>query len=124
MDAEKSLAFKLPFKAIEAPGSGQEPSLIAHEPDIVVISLGEANLGWLQENPSVLPEGQNPARGGAGGSGAGHHVARCGPGAEPGREMPVRGSEREQRPDDLSPGAHRAYRDWDGRAEEGHEDLR
>ena len=47
MNAEESLAFQLLFKAIETPGSGKESSLVAHQPDIVVVNLGEADLSWL-----------------------------------------------------------------------------
>jgi hypothetical protein len=59
VDAEESLIVEFLLKAIEAPGSGQQPSLVAHQPDIVAVNLGEADLGWLEQNPSILPQGHN-----------------------------------------------------------------
>jgi hypothetical protein len=47
VDADESLVSELLFKVIEAPAGGQEPSLVTHQPDIVVVNLGEADLGWL-----------------------------------------------------------------------------
>jgi hypothetical protein len=55
VDAEESLVFELLFEVIETSGSRQEPSLIARQPDIVVVSLGEANLTGVEENPSIFP---------------------------------------------------------------------
>lgn len=61
MDAQESLVFKLLFEAIEAPGSGKEPALVAQQPDIVLVNFGEADLGWLKKNPSILPKGHHSA---------------------------------------------------------------
>jgi hypothetical protein len=47
VDAEETLAFELLFKVVETPGSCQEPSLVTHQPDIVVVNLGEADLSRL-----------------------------------------------------------------------------
>jgi hypothetical protein len=69
VDAEEALVFELLFKAIQAPGGGQESSLIARQPDIVVVSLGEANLVGVEENPSIFPQCDDPTRKGAGVSG-------------------------------------------------------
>lgn len=122
VDAEESLALKLPFKSVEASGCGQEPSMVAHQPDMIVVGLREADLGRIQQNPPVLPQAHHPAMGGSGAgiSGVGDGVARC----DPWGQLAVGRSEREQRTDNLSSRADRVYRDREGSAEEGHEDLR
>lgn len=62
MSAEESLSLELLFKAIEATGGGQESSLIARQPDIVVVGLGITNFPRMQENPSIFSGGYYPAR--------------------------------------------------------------
>src|SRR5579875_4083974 len=44
VDAQESLVCELPFQVVEAPGSGQEPSLVAHQPDVVAVGFGETDL--------------------------------------------------------------------------------
>jgi hypothetical protein len=120
VDAEESFAFKLLLKAIKASGSGPEPSLIARQPDIVVVSLGEADLAGVEENPSIFPQGDDPAGERAGVSGAEQGITR----GRPEGGMPAGRPKGKQHTNHLSSGEDRADRDRDRGAEEGHEDLR
>jgi hypothetical protein len=61
VDPEEPLVRELLLEAVEASGGGQEPSLVAGEPDVVVVGLGETDLPRIEQDPPVLPLRDDPA---------------------------------------------------------------
>jgi hypothetical protein len=70
VDPQEALVLELLLEMIEAADRGLQASPIAGQPDIVVVRLCEADLAGVEQYPSALPRGDNPARQRLGAAGA------------------------------------------------------
>src|SRR5207302_1460876 len=76
VDAEESLAFELLFKPVKAASGSPQHPLIGFQPDIVAVSLSEADLARVEHDPPVVPHGDHSVWERAGMRGAEEGVVR------------------------------------------------